>query len=124
MQAAHVGQLPEQLMQRMLHQLRIRRFAEVECIGDLLVAVRSGKRDRSDELHGVFLSLLVVVFVVLLVLRGVGSSGHRSMRTTGRMMTLQHGPPILPLDLRQRSRGNAMIMAGRTRAGRETRRLS
>src|SRR5437763_585633 len=109
MQADHVGELPEQQMQRMLHQLRVRRFAEIECIGDLLVALRCRKRDRSDELHGVFLSLLVVLAVIGIVLLAVllatrfamrlgwrgarpGSSGHRSMRTTGRMTMLQRGP--------------------------------
>ena len=88
-----------------------------------MVALRGGERDGGNELHGVFLLLLAVILAVILALRGVrlGFSGHRSMRTTGRMMTVQRAPRILPVETRQRSRGNAMIMVGRGRdAGQET----
>src|SRR5258708_4444802 len=130
MQADHVGHLPEHLVQRVLRELRVRRVAEVERVGDLLVALRGRKRDGAGQLHGVFLLLLgvllAVILAVILDLRGArsGSSGHRSMRTTGRMTTVQRPPRILPVETRQRSRGNAMIMVRRTRASRETSMLS
>src|SRR5258708_34673988 len=102
MQADHVGHLPKHLVQRVLRELRIRRVAEVERVGDLLVALRGRKRDGAGQLHGVFLLLLgvlltvflTVFLAVILALRGArsGSSGHRSMRTTGRMTTVQRGP--------------------------------
>src|SRR3954462_5493372 len=38
-QAEHVGHLAEQLMQRMLHDLRLRRSAKVERVADLPVAL-------------------------------------------------------------------------------------
>src|SRR6266700_2322255 len=124
MQADHVGNLPEHLMQRMLRVLRVARVAEVERAGDLLVALRGGERDGAGQLHGVFLLLfavllaviLLVIFAVILALRGArsGSAGHRSMRTTGRMTTVQRAPRILPAEMRQRSRGNAMIMVRAT----------